>query len=827
MTLPANVHSNPHAQQAVKSELNPVSNRDGMSSSSSSDTPLVASSISSLKSLMGLQLFTRLFTFILNQALFRLATPKAYGVAAIQFELMSSTILFLSREGVRGALLRVKGAVSAEKTGTPTQAAMNVGFIPIFIGIPLAIGTSLLYARFASAEAKEQGYFGWAVLLYGVAAVAELLAEPMHNKAMAELKTHVRVRAEGVGITCKTLLTFVVLVWDARRPHSDGNDLALVAFGLGQLAYGTCVFGMYLSHYYGSGLPNLKCSASTKSYFDRRILGLSMTMTSQSFVKHFLTEGDKLMLSWFSPLQDQGGYALAVNYGSLIARIVFQPIEETLRIFFSKNLAELTSNAGVAAPRNEETASATGVQVNSRNAKKPSPSVTGASNPDSDRTLSALRISSRALLSLLHIQIVASIFIVIFGSAYISLVLHVILPAQYLKTSAPKVLQAWIWYIPVLAINGGLEAFIASVGGKEDVNRQSRWMILFSLIYITAAVGLYTIGLGDSALVYANIINLSARILYAVRFCDTFFKNMQAPYTSGPPILDWKETLPDKAILGALLVSAFLGNCSKQSPLIWDLFRLPDGSRLDWSAPLEAIQQLAKWSETEEDSSRTVPTASPIPDDSLEQILTSEQIDYLLDIFSERYTPWLNFTLIRENHHDTDSMLDLVCCTVASRHLDDSARSTVTPRLQALTQNCCARLIFQSRNSSSLEAIQSLLILSLWAPVCGASEESRDARMLIGSAVSIAMNYRLNEACDKAFKMLIARQRGEMIDETAFEELMNKSRLWLSIANAESMLCVGSGRVALSKRDYDAYRMIFTIHSALSSLPSDLTAVGT
>lgn len=38
-------------------------------------------------------------------------------------------------------------------------------------------------------------------------------------------------------------------------------------------------------------------------------------MTYQSVVKLLLTEGDKVILSWFSPLQDQGGYAIAVNYG--------------------------------------------------------------------------------------------------------------------------------------------------------------------------------------------------------------------------------------------------------------------------------------------------------------------------------------------------------------------------------------------------------------------------------------------------------------------------------------------------------------------------------
>lgn len=48
---------------------------------------------------------------------------------------------------------------------------------------------------------------------------------------------------------------------------------------------------------------------------DKEVLGLSLTMTAQSVFKHVLTEGDKFILSWISPLQDQGGYALAVNYG--------------------------------------------------------------------------------------------------------------------------------------------------------------------------------------------------------------------------------------------------------------------------------------------------------------------------------------------------------------------------------------------------------------------------------------------------------------------------------------------------------------------------------
>jgi oligosaccharide translocation protein RFT1 len=64
------------------------------------------------------------------------------------------------------------------------------------------------------------------------------------------------------------------------------------------------------------GVSNVFNSGKDTSVMDPKLFRLSMTMTWQSIIKHVLTEGDKLILSWFSPLQDQGGYALAVNYGT-------------------------------------------------------------------------------------------------------------------------------------------------------------------------------------------------------------------------------------------------------------------------------------------------------------------------------------------------------------------------------------------------------------------------------------------------------------------------------------------------------------------------------
>lgn len=39
-------------------------------------------------------------------------------------------------------------------------------------------------------------------------------------------------------------------------------------------------------------------------------------MTLQSVLKHFLTEGDRIIVSRVSPLKNQGGYAIATNYGT-------------------------------------------------------------------------------------------------------------------------------------------------------------------------------------------------------------------------------------------------------------------------------------------------------------------------------------------------------------------------------------------------------------------------------------------------------------------------------------------------------------------------------
>ncbi|KAF9028163.1 Rft-1-domain-containing protein [Hymenopellis radicata] len=434
--------------------------------------------------LIALQLGSRVFSFVLNQALLRIATPSAFGTATIQFELLLNTILFLSREGVRTAFLRVNA---------PEIQHANVAFIPFLLGCPIAMTTSYLYVAYAGEETSIQPYFREAVLLYVVGALIELMKEPMHNAIMAGLQTKIRLRAEGAAVIGKSILTFLVMFYD---PHKDDprKHRALVAFALGQVFYSICVLVIYVYHFGISSLvprfPKSNAKGKYPPFFDPQLLKLSATVTSQSLVKHFLTEGDKFILSWFSPLEDQGGYAIALNYGSLVARILLQPLEETSRSLFSQLLSK------------------------------------------NDLVTAATRLAS-----LLAIQIPISLLLPTFA------------------TSAPRLLSAWLWYIPFLALNGQLEAFLASAADTSELNGQSTWMAIFSVLYTGSAILAYKLQLGDTSLVYANVLNLGARIVYAAVWISEYFRRRGG---AGEQVFRWKIVLPSLRMCCSLMVCGLM-----------------------------------------------------------------------------------------------------------------------------------------------------------------------------------------------------------------------------------------------------------------------------
>jgi hypothetical protein len=80
--------------------------------------------------------------------------------------------------------------------------------------------------------------------------------------------------------------------------------------------------------------------------------------------------------------------------------------------------------------------------------------------------------------------------------------------------------------------------------------------------------------------------------------------------------------------------------------------------------------------------------------------------------------------------------------------------------------------------SESLESIQSLLILALWAPICGGSGDNRrDGHLLLASAISMAKNIRLNEAPERLQALMDLQRLGYTFDEAQIEDTANRTRL--------------------------------------------------
>ncbi|KAG8742087.1 Oligosaccharide translocation protein rft1 [Ceratobasidium sp. 414] len=459
------------------------------------DTDVAKGSVNSAYSLIALQILSRLATFTLNQILLRLASPKVFGTAAIQLDLLLSTVLFISREGVRNALFRVP------RDSLASPSVVNVSTLPALLGAPLAFFITAGYRAIASEATRAQPHFDLAVSIYAAAAIIDLLSEPLHNRAQGQMRFDLRVKAEGTAIISRSVFTVVAL-------YAAGEQWSLVAFAAGQLAYALTVLGSYIRSFLGEpGAIQIfprRAPESGKRYlgrtlaFDPSSSKLALTMTGQSIFKHFLTEGDRIVLSRVSPLEDQGGYAVASNYGSLIARILFQPIEESSRLYFSKVLSLSTLNSS---------------DGSSPQASKP-----------------ALTQAATTLQSILFLHSHLALALTTLLAPLIPFLSTLLLPPRYQSTAAPRILRAYCAYIPAMGANGILEAFVHATASPAQLQTQARWMVLFSVLFIVGvtagASGVLGVHWDDTMLIWANVANLGARALYGWFFAGSYFSGV-------------------------------------------------------------------------------------------------------------------------------------------------------------------------------------------------------------------------------------------------------------------------------------------------------------
>jgi oligosaccharide translocation protein RFT1 len=183
-----------------------------------------------------LQFISRMLTFSLNQVVIRYTSKATFGIASVNLELLSSTILFISREGFRSALIR---------QSKNQQSILNLAYIPTFLGLVTTAFTCTYYLWTISREELiEVPYYRVAVLLYGAASFCELLVEPLFVLALNNLYFQLRVTVEGVAVVLRCLVTFGLTLYFVNSP-----ELGILAFAIAQLVFGLTMMIGYLGFF--------------------------------------------------------------------------------------------------------------------------------------------------------------------------------------------------------------------------------------------------------------------------------------------------------------------------------------------------------------------------------------------------------------------------------------------------------------------------------------------------------------------------------------------------------------------------------------------------
>lgn len=450
-----------------------------------------------------IQVMSRGLTFIGNQVLLRFLSPELLGLS-VQLELFSVFVVYFSRESLRVALQRTPQRQSptggqnhrpvAKSKADESQAIVNFSYLAIAIGLPLTLVTGYLYLHNASSSASSSPGFALALRIYAFATIIELLAEPSFVIMQQRLLYKARARSETLAAISKCMIACVT----AFVLRDYGQPPSVVPAAIGQLCYAFVL----LFDYSATAFPiaqndgfsmYIKTITSTSEYlwsrFSKSLASLAATLYGQSIFKQVLTQGDAYILGFFASLSDQGGFALASNYGGLIARLFFQPIEEDSRNVFGGLLA-----GGPGAQRESE-----------------------------DATLALERLTN-----ICHFYGIVAVGSCCFLDQALPVMVRIIIGRAWWTPEISRILETYCYYIPFMGFNGILDAFVTSVATPAQLATQSFWMMAFTAIYAAAAyVSLRILGLGAQGLVIANIVNMILRIGWSVVFISKYIKTYE------------------------------------------------------------------------------------------------------------------------------------------------------------------------------------------------------------------------------------------------------------------------------------------------------------
>ncbi|KAI8318740.1 hypothetical protein GQ54DRAFT_299935 [Martensiomyces pterosporus] len=362
----------------------------------------------------------------------------------------------------------------------------------------------------------EMPYYRLSLTVYIVAAWVELCVEPLFVLSRVRVMFKMQAQCEAISVAGRCLAIIIVLFAGRYLYVSDSgaNPFSLIAFAIGQMTYAVLILVTYAWRMSQElEYPVQLCytprpvalaedsSAEGQGYIGGAIGSLAMTFVGQSLLKHFLTQGDNIVMSNFATPSDMGTFAVVTNYGSIPARVIFLPLEEASRAMFSKMVGKQSKT----------------------------PERADRSGSDAAVEQADAELASHVLSTLGKFQFLLGSILMVFGTLYSPTLLSLLGKND---AALSQSLIAYCLYLPLMGLNGFLEAFVHSVASRSQLFQVNIAMVAFTAIYALFSIQmLSTFKLGSLGIVVANMLNMALRIGYCKRFVTQWFTkcNVRSP----------------------------------------------------------------------------------------------------------------------------------------------------------------------------------------------------------------------------------------------------------------------------------------------------------
>lgn len=430
-----------------------------------------------------LQVLMRIVSSLSNMVILRIVSKDNLGVINVRLMLLYSTAHCLSREAFRRSCLSKFDSKSIEKT-------LNLLWLTCPTCLLCSLGLRIIWLKLLEEpNPSVVPHYAMGVNVILLSVIIEILAEPLFVFSQSFHFVKLKVFIEGISLTLKSICMVVLL---CKWP--DTNSVMYI-FCLSQMlssiVYTSSYYAFFWWHFhYGkttlpiTSLWNIFPKLSTH-FLEWKDFVLTWSFLKQTLLKQFLTEGERYVMTFFNmlSLNKQGLYDTVNNLGSLAARFIFLPIEESGYLMFS--------------------------QLVSRDQP-----------PQKQKNFDACL---DILANLMKMMTLMGLIVLTFGYSYSSLLLLLYGGPQLSTGLAPVLLRWHCFYVLLLALNGITECFKLSAMSPVQIDRYNQKMVFLSVLFLFAAYCLAKI-VGSVGFILANCLNMGFRIIHSIYFIKNYFK---------------------------------------------------------------------------------------------------------------------------------------------------------------------------------------------------------------------------------------------------------------------------------------------------------------